>query len=87
MAVVERACAMLGTPAPRSRLAPAAAEYDARVDALIGDDDDMVEYLSRLERMSDEVDESADDLTNAEPVDPDTLVDEVEQFLRDNTDD
>ena len=87
MAVVERACAMLGTPAPLSRLAPAAAEYDARVDALIGDDDDMVEYLSRLERMSDEVDESADDLTNAEPVDPDTLVDEVEQFLRDNTDD
>lgn len=88
LAVVERACAMLGTPAPLSRLASGAAEYDARVDALIGGDEDMVEYLSRLEQMSDEEDDEAgDDLRLAEPVDPDSLVSEVEQFLRDNTDD
>jgi proteasome assembly chaperone (PAC2) family protein len=96
MALVERACSMIGTPAPLSRLATAAAEYDARVSALIGDDDDMVEYLHRLEQMADEgagdfdaVDDDdfseAADLT--EVVDPDALVEEVEQFLRDRTDD
>ena len=87
MALVERACTMIGTPAPLSRLAAGANEYDAQVDALIGDDDDMTEYLSRLEAMSDEQRDTADDLENAEPVDTDGLVDEVEQFLRDNTDD
>jgi hypothetical protein len=59
-----------------------AAEYDARVAALIGDDDDMVEYLARLEHLSDESDGSDDDLANAAPIDPDELMDEVEQFLR-----
>ena len=54
MALVERACSMIGTPAPLSRLAVAAAEYDARVSSLIGDDDDMVEYLHRLEQLADD---------------------------------
>ncbi len=83
MALVERACSMIGTPAPLTRLASGAAEYDARVASLIGDDDDMVEYLARLERMSDETDATEDDLTNAAPIDPDELMNEVEQFLRD----
>ena len=87
MALVERACTMIGTPAPLSRLAAGANEYDAQVDALIGDDEDMTEYLSRLEAMSDEQRDTVDDLQNAEPVDTDGLVDEVEQFLRENTDD
>ena len=87
MALVERACSMIGSPAPLSGLASGAAEYDARVAGLIGDDDDMAEYLNRLEQMADEQDDSADDLTTAEPVDPDTLMSEVEQFLRENTDD
>ena len=54
MALVERACSMIGTPAPLSRLAAAAAEYDAQVAALIGDDDDMVEYVHRLEQLADD---------------------------------
>lgn len=84
LALVERACSMIGTPAPLSSLAGAAQEYDARVAALIGDDDDMVEYLSRLEQMSDENDTvDDDDLKNAAPIDPDELMNEVEQFLRD----
>ncbi len=81
MALVERACTMIGTPAPLAALASGAAEYDARVAALIGDDDDMVEYLSRLEEISDDG-EADDDLPEAEPVDPDALMSEVEQFLR-----
>lgn len=83
MALLERSCAMIGTPAPLTQLASATGEYDARVAALIGDDEDLAEYLARLEHLSDEQEETADDLANAEPVDPDTLMAEVEEFLRD----
>jgi len=79
MALVERACSMIGTPAPLSQLANDAAQYDARVSALIGDDDDMMEYLSRLEQLADE----SSDHTVDPALDPDALVQEVEQFLRD----
>jgi proteasome assembly chaperone (PAC2) family protein len=83
MALVDRACSMIGTPAPLAQLASGAAEYDAQVAALIGDDDDMIEYLSRLEQLTDDNVDSGDDLSSAAPVDPDALVEEVEQFLRD----
>lgn len=89
LALVERACSMLGTPAPLSRLAGDAAQYDAKVAALIGDDDDMIEYLSRLEQLSDREPGDTPDPSPAFDVDadatldPDTLVEEVEQFLRD----
>lgn len=86
MALVDRCCSMIGTPAPLSPLASGAAEYDARVAALIGDDDDLVEYLHRLEQISDEQASADDDLANDPPVDADTLAEEVEQFLRDATD-
>ena len=84
MALVDRACTMIGTPAPLASLASGAAEYDARVAALIGDDDDMVEYLARLEEIAD--DDNNDDLSSTEAVDPDALMNEVEQFLRDQDD-
>ncbi len=84
MALVERACSMIGTPAPLSRLASEAAAYDAQVAAMIGDDDDMIEYLARLEQFTDdEAHDSDDDFTSESPLDPDALVEEVEQFLRD----
>ncbi len=83
LALVERACSMIGTPAPLARLAVEAADYDAQVAAMIGDDDDMIEYLSRLEQLTDDENDTSDDLTNDAPVDPDALVEEVEQFLRD----
>jgi len=84
MALVDRACSMIGTPPPVSQLASGASEYDARVAALIGDDDDMAEYLVRLEQLADEADTTdEDDLTSAPPIDPDELMNEVEQFLRD----
>lgn len=83
MALVDRACSIIGTPAPLADLSSGAAEYDAHVDALIGDDDDMVAYLARLEQMTDETDATENDLTNAAPIDPDALMNEVEEFLRD----
>jgi proteasome assembly chaperone (PAC2) family protein len=83
MALVERACSMIGTPAPLSHLANQAAAYDAQVAAMIGDDDDMIEYLARLEQFSDDEADDDDDLSSEPPLDPDALVEEVEQFLRD----
>jgi hypothetical protein len=83
LALVERACSMIGTPAPLSRLAMEAAEYDARVAALIGDDDDLIEYLTRLEQLTDDEAGDAEPTADTTPVDPDALVEEVEQFLRD----
>ena len=80
MALIERVCTMIGTPAPLQTLAAGAADYDAHVAALIGDDDDMAEYLSRLEEIVDDVDDGSMD--SAEPVDPEELMNEVEQFLR-----
>ena len=54
----------------------------------------MVEYLHRLEQMADDDagfdsadDDEDDDDDFTEAVDPDALVEEVEQFLRDRTDD
>lgn len=85
MALVERACSMIGTPAPLTQLARDADAYDAQVAAMIGDDDDMIEYLSRLEQLTDDdADNNDDDLSSAAPLDPDALVEEVEQFLRDH---
>ncbi len=85
LALIERACTMIGTPAPTGHLTDEATAYDAQVAAMIGDDDDMIEYLSRLEQLTDDEanDDTDDDLTSAAPVDPDALVEEVEQFLRD----
>ena len=62
--------------------------------SLIGADDDMVEYVHRLEQMADDGagfdsadDDDDDDDDFTEAVDPDALVEEVERFLRDRTDD
>ncbi len=87
MALVERACSMIGTPAPLSHLAAEAAAYDAQVAAMIGDDDDMIEYLSRLEQLTDDEADDDDDMAADAPLDPDALVEEVEQFLRDRDSD
>ena len=87
--LVERACRLIGSPAPVDVFASGAAEYDARVAALIADDDDLVEYVNRLESLVDDEDEEptgeieVDDGIDPANLDPDELVAEVEQFLRD----
>ncbi len=89
LALVERACRLIGSPAPVDVFASGAAEYDARVAALIADDEDLVEYVGRLESL---VDDEAEDATgdleappalDADAVDPDEFVAEVERYLRD----
>ena len=67
-----------------SGIADQIAEYDAQVDALIADDDDLVTYVRRLEAVVDEIagdDEPEPDIDDG---DPGQLAAEVEQFLRDH---
>lgn len=87
-ALLERACHMMGTPAPVKGVADEIADYDAKVAALIADDDDLVTYVARLEEMIDEVDDDDDvaSIDDLDDTDPGILVDEVEQFLRNQDD-
>jgi proteasome assembly chaperone (PAC2) family protein len=66
MALVERACSMMGTPAPVSVLAEQAVEYDARIASLVADDDDLSTYVSRLESMLDEPDLDPADISGTD---------------------
>ncbi len=86
-ALLDRLSSMMGTPAPVSGVASQIADYDAKVAALIADDDDLVTYVSRLEDMVDEMHEVDDDLdvldeATVDDADPERLAAEVEQFLR-----
>jgi hypothetical protein len=103
MVLVERACSMMGTPAPLSGLADQIAEYDARIGALLAGDDDLLTYVARLESILDSGDDDEIELEveieieagpavievfddsgeSLEDADPDSLVQEVEQYLRD----
>lgn len=85
LALLDRLCSMMGTPAPVAGLAAQIDDYDAKVAALIADDDDIVTYVRRLEDMVDEINgDPHDDLSDDEigDGDPEQLADEVEQFLR-----
>jgi proteasome assembly chaperone (PAC2) family protein len=82
-ALLDRLCTMMGTPAPVAEVAAQIAEYDAKVAAMIADDEDLITYVSRLEDLVDEIEDDGEleselDLDD----DPKRLADEVEQFLR-----
>jgi proteasome assembly chaperone (PAC2) family protein len=53
LALVSRACEMLGTPPPVGVLAREALEYESRVTGIVNDDDDLLGYVTRLESMAD----------------------------------
>ncbi len=83
VALIERASTMMGTPAPIGGLADDLEDYDARVDALIADDDDLVIHIEQLESIVDDMDDedSSGPIDLSESAD---LLGEVEQFLRDH---
>lgn len=54
VALIDRACAILHTPAPLTALTASAHEYDARVSAFIAGDDEITEYVRRLVLMADD---------------------------------
>lgn len=54
LALVERVCSMIGSPAPISSLEAEARQYEQRVTALVDEDTDLAGYVARLESMSDD---------------------------------
>jgi proteasome assembly chaperone (PAC2) family protein len=63
LALVERACEILGSPAPIARLQEESDEYDTRVTEFVADEGDLVGYVARLESMADagQLDDEYDD--------------------------
>ena len=89
IALITRACEIIGTPAPIAGLREEIVDYDARVDELIEENDDLAPYVERLERMTDaevEDDESTDIESMSDDDSGELLIEELEQFLRDQDD-
>ena len=74
---MHKVCELLGTSVFVTDLEIAAAAYERQVDELVTEDADTLEYVRDLEE--------AWDLDNADNLDddPELLVAEVEEFLRD----
>lgn len=53
MALLDRLGNIIGTSMPTARLAAQVSDYEARVSAIVADDDDLGGYVRRLESMSD----------------------------------
>ncbi len=53
LSLVERLGTIIGTTMPTTRLLAQVADYEARVSAVVADDDDLAGYVRRLESMSD----------------------------------
>ena len=92
LALMRRACEIIGTPAPVGAVMHLVERYEEQVNSLVSEDDDLVEYVERLETaidsgmtISDEVNDDQLQLDfggdDSEP-DASGLVDEVERFLR-----
>lgn len=77
LALVHRVCETLGTSVFLTDLEIAAASYERQVDELVAEDDDTAAYVRDLEEQWDDAED--DDLED----DPELLVAEVEEFLRD----
>jgi proteasome assembly chaperone (PAC2) family protein len=84
LALIRRATDMIGTPAPVASLALAAESYEGDVDTLIADNDELVGYVRRLQDAADDDEDDIDDADGpaGEPS-GDQLIEELEQFLRD----
>jgi hypothetical protein len=80
LALVERAARLLDLAAQTTELEIAAASYERQVSELVSDDAETVEYVEQLERRFDNNEQ--DPFTD----DEESLVDEVERFLRDQPD-
>jgi len=53
VALMQRACAIIGTPAPVGHMMPRVEAYEQQLETMLDDDDDLRSYVNRLESMSD----------------------------------
>lgn len=98
LSLMRRACEIIGTPAPVATVMSMVATYEEQVDSLVSEDEDLAAYVERLETMTDNgmsLDDEVDDGqlqfdfavdTGEDAADASTLMDEVEQFLREQGD-
>ncbi len=98
LSLMRRSCEIIGTPAPVAAVLNLIDRYEQQVNSLVSDDEDLAAYVERLETMSDSgvsLDDEVDDDQlqfdfASEPLDETAesanLMDEVEQFLRDQGD-
>ena len=87
IAIITRACEIIGTPAPIGGLVDEVAEYDSRVADLIEENDELAPYVERLEQMTDaEADEEDEEISLSDDDSGELLIEELEQFLRDQDD-
>ena len=97
LALMRRACEMIGTPAPVGAVMHLIERYEEQVNSLVNEDEDLVEYVERLENATDSgmllSDEVNDDQLQIDfggdtsDKDAAELVDEVERFLREQNSD
>ncbi len=88
---------MIGTPAPVAAILHLVENYEEQVNSLVNDDEDLVEYVERLETatdsgmiLSDEVNDNQLQLeftNDASDEEAAEFVDEVERFLREQNSD
>jgi proteasome assembly chaperone (PAC2) family protein len=76
LALLQRACEMIGTPAPVAGLAADVAAYEVRITSLVGEEPDLEGYVRRLEQMTDagftvEDDDEDDDIFDDDDDDDD----------------
>jgi hypothetical protein len=88
---MRRTCEIIGTPAPVGAVLNLIERYEEQVNALVEEDEDLTEYVNRLEiatdsglPLSDEVSDDQLQLEFDDEHDPGAaeLVNEVEKFLR-----
>jgi proteasome assembly chaperone (PAC2) family protein len=83
LALVQRAALLLDTTVDVVSLEIAAAAYERQVTEVVSDDDDVAEYVTRLEQADDEGDLDIDDVDTEDVPSAETLAAEAERFLRD----
>ena len=83
LALVKRVCTVMRAPVPISDLEERAEAYEREITRIVAEDDETAEYVGRLEKVWDASRERARPKASLRD-DPDRLVAEVEQFLRDS---
>jgi hypothetical protein len=98
LSLMRRSCEIIGTPAPVASVMNLIERYEEQVNTLVSDDEDLAAYVERLETMTDNgmsIDDEVDDGqlqfdfatdSGEDEADAATLMDEVEQFLREQGD-
>src|SRR5205823_5306630 len=77
LALVQQAAELLSTSVPTTELEIAAASYERQVSDVVESDDDVAEYVHRLEASADEGDDGELELSSG-----DALAAELERYLR-----